>query len=159
MKFENEWGFNSTKIFVPICLWEWLNFFFFLSLSKQAQGRLPARILFSLHFTSFSPWVLLPHSEPFVSHQCWSLLSRALFPFAWGCFAPSLGRGHSTARVKLQSLSSAQVGWEQCTSSKLKSETNLKSKECIQIVSSFKMFTHFSRDDLLLFNPLNHAET
>lgn len=81
-----------------------IEFFFFLSLSKQALGRLPARTLFSLHFTSFSPWVLLPHSEPFVSHQCWSLLSRASFPFARECFAPSLGRGHSTARVKLQSV-------------------------------------------------------
>lgn len=159
MKFENGWGFNSTKIFVPICLREWLKKIFFSSLSKQALDRLPARIMFSLNFTLLSSWVLLPRSELLVSHQCWSLLSRASFPLARGCSVPSLGRGLSTARVKLLSLSSTQVGWEPCTPSKFKSERNLKSKECVHIVSSFKNFIHFPRADLLLFNPLNHAKT
>lgn len=53
----------------------------FFSLSNQTLGRFPARIFFSLHFTSSSSWVFLPHSELLVSHQHWSLFSRTSFPF------------------------------------------------------------------------------
>lgn len=151
----------AQRFFIPECLWELPNFFFFfflISLSKKSLGSFPARILFSLNFTSFSSWVFLPHSELLVSLQCWSLLSRTSFPFVKGPFIPSLGRGRGTARVKLQSVIHSD-GLRQCTQSKFESKRNMKSKECVHTVYSFKTFTHFSTSDLVLFNPLNHAKT
>lgn len=126
----------------------------FFSHSKQALGRFPARILFSLHFISFSSWVLLPHSELLSATSTGASSSGHHFPLSGGVlFLPW------EEAIAQQGLNWAQVGWEQYTPSKFKSERNLKSKGCVHIISSFKTFSHFSRADLLLFNPLNCAKT
>lgn len=160
MKFENEWGCNSTKTFVSICLWKWLKkiwVFFPASLNKPWVGFQPES----------SCLCILLHSAPECSCPTQSCLSATSsgassaehhFLFSGGVLL--LLWEEAIAQQGLNcSVSSAQVGWEQCTPSKFKSERNLKDKECVHVVSSFKTFTHFSRADLLLFNPLNHAKT